>query len=158
MRFKNLTPHALVLVLSDGQRLTVPPSGTVARVVSPSSQGYSSLQTEDSTHAPTIPVYLLPAEGEVVGLPPEAEAPCVCSNCGNAEDYGTCDVCGSSGFLPPGTHPPAEVYLVSGMVLAHVSVRGRVDVYAPGTGPNDGAIRNDKGQVEAVTRLLMAPR
>lgn len=157
MRFKNLTPHALVLVLSDGQRLTVPPSGTVARVVSPEeSQGCPSLRMEDGAHAPTIPVYLPPAEGEVIGLPPEA--PCVCSNCGAAEDYGTCGVCQNTGYLPPGTHPAEVIYLVSGMVLAHASVRGRVDVYAPGTGPNDGAIRNDKGQVEAVTRLLMAPR
>jgi len=42
------------------------------------------------------------------------------------------------------------VYLVSALVLARVT---RSDVFAPGTGPNDGAIRKD-GQVVAVTRLI----
>ncbi len=56
--------------------------------------------------------------------------------------------------LPP---PLADrVYIVSGMVLAQC--KGRTDVFAPGTGPNDGAIRNDAGQIVAVTRLIAAPQ
>lgn len=43
------------------------------------------------------------------------------------------------------------VYIVSGMVAEQVR---RGDVYSPGTGPNDGAIRNDKGHIVAVTRLI----
>lgn len=43
-----------------------------------------------------------------------------------------------------------SVFIVSGMVAAHVS---RKDVVSPGTGPNDGAIRNEKGHIVAVTRL-----
>lgn len=46
-------------------------------------------------------------------------------------------------------------YVVSLMVLARC--QGRRDVYAPGTGPVDGAIRDDKGNVVAVTRLIAAP-
>lgn len=42
------------------------------------------------------------------------------------------------------------IYLVSGMVAQNVS---REDVYSPATGPNDGAIRNDKGHIIAVTKL-----
>lgn len=48
-----------------------------------------------------------------------------------------------------------SVFLVSGMVLAALREAGcrRPDVVAPGTGPQDGAIRNEKGLVVAVTRL-----
>jgi hypothetical protein len=48
-------------------------------------------------------------------------------------------------------------YLVSGMVLSALQAGPiRRDVFAPGTGPNDGAIRNDKGHIAAVTRLIAA--
>lgn len=42
------------------------------------------------------------------------------------------------------------IYIVSALVGARVC---RPDVLTLGTGPSDGAIRNDKGQVIAVTRL-----
>lgn len=41
-------------------------------------------------------------------------------------------------------------YIVSAMVGAHVK---RADVLMPGTGPSDGALRNEKGHIIAVTRL-----
>lgn len=41
-------------------------------------------------------------------------------------------------------------YIVSAMVGAHVK---RADVLMPGTGPKDGAVRNEKGNIVAVTRL-----
>lgn len=52
--------------------------------------------------------------------------------------------------------PAAEtVFIVSLPVLMAVaSTGGRSDVLAPGTGPQDGAIRDDKGQIVAVTRLV----
>ncbi len=55
-----------------------------------------------------------------------------------------------------GLPAPAEgtIYIVSGLVGGRVS--GRDDVVVPGTGPQDGAIRNDKGHIIAVTRLTMA--
>ena len=44
-------------------------------------------------------------------------------------------------------------YVVSGLVLS--ALKGtRSDVFGPGTGPNDGAIRNEKGHIVAVTRLV----
>lgn len=43
-------------------------------------------------------------------------------------------------------------YIVSAIVGA--AVRGRADVLCPGTGPNDGAIRDDAGRIVAVTRLV----
>lgn len=53
------------------------------------------------------------------------------------------------------TPTPGIGYLVSGLVLAQCS--GRADVFAPATGPQDGAIRNEKGHIIAVTKLLAAP-
>jgi len=54
--------------------------------------------------------------------------------------------------------PPEEgvVYLVSGFVGQHPDVAQgkRPDVLCPGTGPSDNAVRNDKGHVVAVTRLV----
>jgi len=48
---------------------------------------------------------------------------------------------------------PGTLFVVSAMVLA--ALRGsRPDVVGPGTGPNDGAVRNEKGHVVAVTRLV----
>jgi len=50
--------------------------------------------------------------------------------------------------------PEEGVFLiVSGLVGGAPSIKGRADVLVPGTGPNDGAIRNDKGHIIAVTRL-----
>lgn len=47
---------------------------------------------------------------------------------------------------------PGTLYLVSGMVLSELAgTRG--DVAAPGTGPGDNPVRNEKGQVVAVTCL-----
>jgi hypothetical protein len=43
------------------------------------------------------------------------------------------------------------IYVVSALVAAR-SPRG--DVYSPGTGPSDGVIRNDQGQIVAITRLV----
>jgi hypothetical protein len=56
-----------------------------------------------------------------------------------------------------GLPAPADgvVYLVSLHVL--MAVQNRPDVLAPGTGPNDAPIRNESGQVVAVTRLIRSP-
>jgi hypothetical protein len=48
------------------------------------------------------------------------------------------------------------LYLVSALVAARCT--GRKDVVSPGTGPQDGAIRDERGQVVAVTRLIQAPQ
>lgn len=68
-----------------------------------------------------------------------------------------------------GLPAPVEgvVYLVGALVLGRAF--GRADVFGPGTGPNDGAIREPelledgtpnpkKGQIVAVTRLIAAPK
>lgn len=48
--------------------------------------------------------------------------------------------------------------IVSAIVGAHPDVRDRRDVLVPGTGPADGAIRDDRGQIVAVTRLKRVGR
>ena len=48
-------------------------------------------------------------------------------------------------------------YVVSGLIQSALRAQGiyRSDVLAPGTGPNDGAVRcPHTGQVRGVTRLL----
>ena len=52
---------------------------------------------------------------------------------------------------------PGTVLVVSGMVLAHPALAERRDVLAPGTGPADGAIRDEAGRIVAVTRLVGRP-
>ena len=56
--------------------------------------------------------------------------------------------------LPP--QSSGRFYIVSEAVAVHVS--GRLDVVRPGTGPEDGAIRDDAGQIVAVTRLISSTR
>lgn len=64
--FVNLTPHAIVLQAADGSRLTVPPSGTVARIDSvPGKELYELGQGEFIG----IPVYSQTVYGDPVGLP-----------------------------------------------------------------------------------------
>lgn len=50
---------------------------------------------------------------------------------------------------------PGRAYIVSGLVLARC--HGRTDVFAPATGPQDGAVRDDAGRIVGVTKLLAAP-
>ena len=54
----------------------------------------------------------------------------------------------------PGPQPGVFI-VVSGMVGEALRKQGipRPDVLVPGTGPSDGAVRNDKGQISGVTRL-----
>jgi len=47
---------------------------------------------------------------------------------------------------------PDTMFLVSAMVGSAMSGK-RSDILVPGTGPNDGAVRNDKGHILAVTCL-----
>lgn len=47
------------------------------------------------------------------------------------------------------------VYLVS--LLCLEKCKGRSDVYAPATGPADGAVRDAQGKIVGVTKLVAAP-
>ena len=48
------------------------------------------------------------------------------------------------------------IYLGSALVAGRPEVAGRNDVFVPGTGPKDGAVRSADGQIYAVTRLVQA--
>lgn len=56
--------------------------------------------------------------------------------------------------LPESDPTGATTYIVSALFAGRVG--DRIDVVYPGTGPADGCIRDSKGQVEAVTRLIRA--
>ena len=49
---------------------------------------------------------------------------------------------------------PGTIFIVSALVAGQV--KGRPDVFSPGTGPHDGAIRDKTGQIVAVTRLIQS--
>lgn len=106
---KNLTPHDIVLQLPSGERVTLPPSGTVARV--------STIATDTGLAMAGVRV-VRNTYGPVQGLPADG-GPCI----------------------------------VSGMVLAALPA-GTPNVYAPATGAT--AIRDERGQVIAVTELVAA--
>jgi hypothetical protein len=48
-------------------------------------------------------------------------------------------------------------YVVSSVVLNHPSVRGRKDVFGPGTGPKHAPLRDGENRIVGVTRLVAAP-
>jgi len=60
-----------------------------------------------------------------------------------------------SGLPPP---KPVVSYIVSRMVLDSPLVADRRDLVAPGTGPTDQPVRDERGQVVAVTRLIRIVR
>jgi hypothetical protein len=53
--------------------------------------------------------------------------------------------------------PQADtIYIVSALVAGRLS--GRPDVFSPGTGPKDGAVRDEGGRIVGVTRLVQSPQ
>lgn len=142
IKLVNLTPHAIVLRNPLGVDTVIPPSGNVARCAS--TPGYVS---EKCYSFPCL-VVSATTYGDVTGLP-EYE-PGGCYECGHPRDnHDTyCEAWDS--------RIGEEAYIVSAMVLNHPSVKGRPDVFGPGTGSNDGAIRDTEGRIIAVTRLVRA--
>lgn len=101
------------------------------------------------------PITLRSASGDIV-VPPEAIPARVEVLAGAERRIEGCPL----PILPAPTYGPVTalpeavpgvLLIVSGLVLSRV-LRG--DVFGPGTGPNDGAIRNEKGHIVAVTRLI----
>jgi hypothetical protein len=137
MRLVNLTPHAIVLQSADGTRTVVPPSGTIARVTS--SPGAQETWADAPGVPPTpVPIFGKQDFGEVTGIPPRTD---------------------DETWRNPEALADARqtvVFIVSSMVLQALNREylnnGRF--VAPGKGPNDGAIRDGKGQIEAITRLV----
>lgn len=70
----NLTPHAVVLHTADGSRITLPPSGHVARVAAEE----VIIPAVDLGDGTTIPV-ITRRFGQVMGLP-EDDEPCIVSS------------------------------------------------------------------------------
>jgi len=77
--------------------------------------------------------------------------------CGCAEWPDGVTLCGPTQWGEPvGLPEPKEgvVYIVSALFAGRVG--DRKDTYYPATGPKDGCVRDEKGQVVAVTRLIRA--
>ena len=115
----NLTPHAIVIqIIKKGysEKITIPPSGTVARVVH-----HEQFINKITLEGESVDVISRTAVN-ITGLPP---VECV------------------------------EPVIVSSMVLDAMKQAGGYDeypAYAPDTG--ETAIRNEKGHIIAVTRLV----
>lgn len=136
-RIVNLTPHVIIIVSTSGE-VEILPEPTPARVSS-------------------APGKQLQRFG------------CSCSDDPNCEAcHGTRSVpltaSGAALMAAPtwgeveGLPAPVEgtIYVVSSLVAQRCA--GRRDVFSPGTGPNDGCVRDEKGRIVGVTRLIQAPR
>lgn len=104
-------------------------------------------------------IVLRKAEKDTV-IPPSGKIARVSSMPGSLKDLGlpvdvaTATVYGEIDGLPA---PEADTfYIVSGLVLSRAV--GRDDVFGPGTGPSDNAIRDAENRIIAVTRLIAAPK
>jgi hypothetical protein len=132
MSIINLTPHAITLRTPNGKDITFPPDGTVARV---------EMEEDD---AGFMPMKLYALEGDMIPMIRRVPGRVVGISC-----------------------QPGNVYIVSSMVLdalrtallrgeefngLYFKVNGQWAVVAPDTGAT--AIRNEKGHVVAVTRLV----
>ena len=102
---------------------------------------------------------LIAPSGEHTILPPSGTVARVGSTPGavEARDGFPCLVASPTTFGEvTGLPAPQDgvVFIVSGMVGSALAGKGRTDVFVPGTGPNDGALRNDAGHIVGVTRVV----
>lgn len=116
--FVNLTPHPITVIRADsGDRVQIPASGRVARVVSKN-------ESSETVYIDGIAItYTNPGNTSIEGIPdPQADT----------------------------------IYIVSGIVLNALRSQNhsRRDVVSPGTGPKDGAIRDEQGNITAITRFI----
>ena len=102
---------------------------------------------------------LVSPSGEHTVIPPSGTVARVGSTPGTVEarDGFPCLVASPTVFgevsgLP--TPTAGTVFVVSGLVGSALACQGRNDLFVPGTGPNDGAVRNDAGHIVGVTRLV----
>lgn len=104
------------------------------------------------------PIVLRPFPGADITIPPSgalarvASAPGVPVGDVHGVPVYSAPVWGEVTGLPPAV--AGTIYVVSALVAARCA--GRDDVVSPGTGPADGAIRDDAGRIVAVTRLVRA--
>ena len=101
-------------------------------------------------------IVLRTPEGEDVTISPSGTVARVSATPGALEEAGDLPVpvAGVTVFGEVTDLPgpvPGTVYIVSGLVGSRVVDRN--DVFVPGTGPRDGAIRDDNNRIVAVTRL-----
>jgi hypothetical protein len=108
------------------------------------------------------PLVLRSEDGREVVIPPSGVVARVASSPGSRRDVAAAPVpvpvydaptWGAVEGLPE--PDGASLFVVSALVAGRCA--GRSDVVSPGTGPADGAVRNEAGHIVAVTRLVGAP-
>ena len=121
---RNLTPHSLDVRLPGGTSRKIESTG-VARVIE-----IPGTPIDPGEYPDGIPIWTSPSRPK--------------------------------GYAIEGLPDPTDgvIFVVSALVAARIRelyVAGctdRRDIYYPGTGPHDGAVRNNDGQIVAVTRLI----
>lgn len=128
---RNLTPHPIVVRLSDGGEITFAPCGTVPRV--------ATIETPAEA-IEGIPC-VTQSVGDVEGLPEPAY---ICNSCGQVDPQAQWGVssCCQAGLRP--------IFLIVSALVFGAS--DRADLVAPDTGK--GAVRDSQGRILAVTRFL----
>lgn len=103
-------------------------------------------------------INLITSTGEELTIPASGEIARVSTNSGvNVGELNGVALYSATSFGEiEGLPAPQKdtVYIVSGLVGSQVE--GRDDVVVPGTGPQDEPVRNEKGHIVAVTRLIKA--
>lgn len=143
--FINLTPHSIHLQGPDGAVLEVPVSGPAARVA------VHRGKVLDYMTGPVgdIPVFDIGDYGTIEGLPGDvAPGDCIIVSLIVLEKAG--EEIARLRLGAPSTVIEAEFDRETRIAVLSACV-------APGTGPDDGAIRNEKGHIVAVTRLIGLP-
>lgn len=130
-RLINMTPHPIVVRLSDGREITFAPTGTIPRV------GTVETPAQAIEGVPCVTQKM----GDVEGLPEPAYT---CNSCGQIDPQAQWGVssCCQAGLRP-------VFLIVSAMVFG---ASDRTDLVAPDTGK--GAVRDGHGRILAVTRFL----
>jgi hypothetical protein len=94
----------------------------------------------------------------VENIPPSGQLARVKSTSTPLREINTLPVVRTTFTTPEGLPAPQHGvgYIVSMMIITALQAMGieRTDVFAPATGPNDGAVRNAQGHVVGVTRLI----
>ncbi len=129
IKFVNLNPHPMVLRSNAANTVAEPDAGDI--VIQPR-------RGEDGKPAPAR---VSSVAGQLTG------------DLGGVPAYGRTTFAAVEGIPAP---EAGTVYLVSALVGGRPEVADREDVFVPGTGPKDGAVRTVEGQIYAVTRLIRA--
>lgn len=161
MNIRNLTPHPVTLVAEDGTHTTYPvdPDGParVSQLPAALLPGWWTAHiagpVEDASPVP-CPVYASGGYGPLEGLPESIEPGDTLIVSLFAAQAGAVEAAATRRALQTGTWADGSPLLLEERPAAEQRLKVLSRLVCPGTGPQDKPVRNDAGQVVAVTRLV----